>query len=190
MREVIYSAGVSLDGFIAGPGGDIGWTAPDEELHRFHNEQTRELALQLLGRRLYETMLVWETMGPEAGAVMAEFADLWRGLDRIVFSHSLSSVEGDARLSSGDVVDTVRSLKSGPGGPIAVGGATLAAPLIAAGLIDDYRMFVYPVVLGAGTPYFPSLSSPQALRLEQTRVFGSRVVYLRYRSAGGPSLTG
>jgi len=102
MRKLIYSMGTSLDGFIAGPGGDIDWTAPDEELHRFHNEQTRELGVHLLGRRLYETMVYWETADrdPAASEVTVDFARIWQALPKIVFSTSLQTVEGNSRLAT------------------------------------------------------------------------------------------
>ena len=101
MRKLIYSMGVSLDGFIAAPDGDIGWSAPDEELHRFHNEQTREIAAHLCGRRLYETMLVWETTDEaQFGPVELEFARIWKAIPKVVFSTTLDKVEGNARLAS------------------------------------------------------------------------------------------
>lgn len=191
MRTVIYSMGVSLDGHIAGPDGDpLG--GPDAELHRFHNEQTRELGLHLLGRRLYEVMVFWETAeerNPEAAASLSdldvaqlEFARIWKQLPKLVFSKSLDAVEGNARLSRADPVQTVRALKEEDGGPIAVGGADLAATLTAHGLIDEYRLFVYPVALGGGRPFFADQARLD-LELLETRTFGSRVVYLRYRRA-------
>jgi dihydrofolate reductase len=184
-RSVIYSIGVSLDGFIAGPDGDIGWSAPDEELHRFHNRQTRELGAHLCGRRLYEMMVYWETADadPAAGEVEVEFARLWQALPKIVFSTTLESVEGNARLVRDGIAQEVAALKEQPGGDLAVGGAGLAASCMELDLIDEYRMFVSPVVLGGGTPYFPAAQRRMDLELLETRTFGSRVVYLRYRRA-------
>jgi dihydrofolate reductase len=184
MRPVIYSMGVSLDGFIAGPDGEIDWSAPDEELHRFHNEQTRELGAELCGRRLYEEMLYWETAdatNPSAGEPELEFARIWRDLPKIVFSTTLAEVEGNARLASGGVAEEVARLKEEPGKDLAVGGAGLASACIELGLVDEYRLFVSPVVLGGGTPYFPALDARINLELVETRTFGSRVVYVRYR---------
>jgi dihydrofolate reductase len=183
MRKVIYSMGVSLDGFIAGPNGEIDWSAPDEELHRFHNEQIRELGAHLLGRRLYEEMLYWETADedPSAADFELEFARIWKALPKIVFSNSLESVEGNARLATDSVAEEVARLKEEPGKDVSVGGAGLAATLIKLDLIDEYGLFVNPVVLGGGTPYFPPLDQRINLELEETRAFGSRVVYLRYR---------
>jgi dihydrofolate reductase len=184
MRKLIYAMGVSLDGFTAGPSGEIDWTAPDPELHRFHNEQARELGLHLLGRRLYEEMLLWETREEEPSVPEheLEFARIWRATPKVVFSRTLESVEGNASLAEGDPVEVVAELKRQPGKELAVGGAGLASTLIGAGLVDEYRQFVSPVVLGAGTPFFPPLDERIELELVETRTFGSRVVYLRHRA--------
>jgi dihydrofolate reductase len=185
LRAVIYSMGVSLDGFIAGPGGDIGWSEPDEELHRFHNEQMRETGAHFCGRRLYEVMTYWETAheNPSAAEHELEFARLWQALPKIVFSTTLPSVVGNARLVRHGVVEEVAKLRGQPGGDLAVGGAGLAAAFIELGLVDEFRLFVSPVVLGGGTPFFPALEVPFNLELVETRTFASRVVYLRYRRA-------
>jgi len=183
MRHVIYSMGVSLDGFVAGPGGEIDWSAPDEELHRFHNEQTRELGVHICGRRLYEAMLYWETadQNPSATEFELEFARIWQALPKVVFSRTLETVEGNARLATGDAAGEVARLKEQPGGDLAVGGAGLAATFTQLGLIDEYRLFVSPVVLGGGTRFFAPLHDRIELELVETRTFGSRVVYMRYR---------
>jgi dihydrofolate reductase len=183
MRKVIYSMGVSLDGFIAGPDGEIDWSAPDEELHRFHNQQTREMGAHLCGRRLYETMVYWETaeQNPSATDYELEFARIWKNMPKIVFSKTLEKVEGNARLVRDSVAEEVAKLKEGPGKDLAVGGAGLASTCIKLGLIDEYRLFVSPVVLGGGTPYFPALDERINLELVETQTFGSRVVYVRYR---------
>jgi dihydrofolate reductase len=182
MRKVIYSMGVSLDGFIAGPGGEIDWSAPDEELHRFHNEQTREMGAHLLGRRLYEEMAYWETADdPSARDYELEFARIWKDTPKIVFSKTLEKVEGNARLVRGSVAEEVARLKEQPGNDLSVGGAGLASTFTKLDLIDEYRPFVSPVVLGGGTPYFPALDERINLELVETQTFGSRVVYLRYR---------
>ena len=185
MRKLIYSMTVSLDGFIAGPGGDIGWSAPDEELHRFHNDQVRELGAHLLGRRLYETMVYWETadQDPSASEVTLDFARIWQALPKVVFSRTLDRVEGKTRLAAGDVAEEVVRLKAEPGGDLAVGGAGLASELIERNLIDDYRLFVSPVVLGGGTPYFPAVERRIELGLLETRTFGGGVEYLHYARA-------
>jgi len=183
MRKLIYSMGVSLDGFIAGPGGTIDWSAPDEELHRFHNKQTLELGAHLCGRRLYEVMVYWETADeqPSVAEHELEFARIWKQLPKIVFSTTLTRVEGNATLASGSVADVVAKLKEQPGQDLAVGGAGLASACMTLDLIDEYRLFVSPVVLGGGTPFFPALDERVDLELVETRTFGSRVVYLRYR---------
>jgi dihydrofolate reductase len=185
MRKLIYSMSVSLDGFIAGPGGEIDWSAPDEELHRFHNERVREIGIQLLGRRLYEEMTFWETADENLSAPEheLEFARIWKDLPKIVFSKTLEKVEGNARLVREGVAEEVARLKEQPGKDLAVGGAGLASTCMKLGLIDEYQPFVSPVVLGGGTPYFPALDARINLELVETRTFGSRVVYLRYRRA-------
>jgi len=185
MRKLIYSMTVSLDGFIAGRDGEIDWSAPDEELHRFHNRQTRELGAHLCGRRLYETMLYWETAeeNPSAAEHLVEFERIWKALPKIVFSRTLEKVEGNARLLRDNVASEVAKLKQQPGKDLAVGGAGLAATCIRLGLIDEYRLFVSPVVLGGGTPYFPALDDRINLELVETQTFGSRVVYVRYRAS-------
>ena len=184
MRKVIYSMGVSLDGFIAGPGGEIDWGAPDEERHRFHNRQTREMGAHLCGRGLYEEMAYWETAeeNPSLAEYELEFARIWKDMPKIVFSKTLEKVEGNARLVRDGVADEVARLKEQPGKDVAVGGAGLASSVMKLGLIDEYRLFVSPVVLGGGTPYFPALDERINLELVETQTFSSRVVYLRYRS--------
>jgi dihydrofolate reductase len=183
MRKLIYSMSVSLDGFIAGRGGEIDWSAPDEELHRFHNQRVRELGAHLCGRRLYEVMTYWETAeeNPSAAEHELEFARIWKNLPKIVFSTTLECVEGNARLVRDGVAEEVATLKEQPGEDLAVGGAGLASTLIKLGLIDEYRLFVSPVVLGSGTPYFPAVDERINLELVETRTFASRVVYARYR---------
>jgi dihydrofolate reductase len=191
MAKLIYSMTASLDGFIAGPDGEIDWSAPDEELHRFHNQRVRETGAQLCGRRLYETMTYWETAeeNPSISDYELEFARIWKALPKIVFSRTLEKVEGNARLVRDGVADEVAALKGRSDKDVAVGGAGLASTCIELGLVDEYRLFVSPVVLGGGTPYFPPLDQSLHLELVETRTFGSRVVYLRYQRAeeGAPA---
>jgi dihydrofolate reductase len=184
MRKLVYSMGVSLDGFIAGPDGSIAWSAPDEELHRFHNQQAREVGTQLYGRRLYEAMTPWETVGDAsaAGEPELEFARIWRDTPKVVFSRTLERVEGNATLVREDASEVVARLKEEPGQDLAVGGAGLASTFVRLGLIDEYRLFLNPVVVGGGTPFLPTLEQRIDLELLETRTFGSRVVYLRYRA--------
>src|SRR5919106_761332 len=172
---------VSADGYIVGPDGKFDWAMPDEELHRFHNEQTRALAGHLLGRRLYETMVYWETADKDPAAVVREFAMIWQALPKVVFSTTLESVEGNARLARDSVPEEVRRLKEQVDGDLGVGGAELAAQCIELDLVDEYNLFVYPVIVGGGKAYFPSTDTSLELELIETRTFGSRVVYLRYR---------
>jgi dihydrofolate reductase len=183
MRKLIYSMGVSLDGFIAGPDGEIDWSAPDEVLHRFHNQQARETGAHLYGRRLYEVMTYWETVDeqPSVPEHELEFARIWRDTPKIVFSKTLENVEGNATLVRDGAPEVVARLKEEPGKDLAVGGAGLASTFVKLGLVDEYRLFVSPVVLGGGTPYFPALDERINLELVETRRFGSRVVYVRYR---------
>ncbi|GAB4098750.1 dihydrofolate reductase family protein [Sinomonas halotolerans] len=186
MRTVTYSMGVSLDGYIVGPDGSFDWTAPDEEVFRFWIDGIRRVDVHLLGRRLYETMLYWETAGedPAVSDADREWIALWNPLPKIVFSRTLSGVQGSARLATGGVAEEIQRLRAEPGdGEIAIGGATLAAEAAALGLIDEYRPMVYPVLVGGGIPFFPRHGQKVDLDLVETRVFPSKVVFLRYRVA-------
>jgi dihydrofolate reductase len=179
MRKLIYSMNVSLDGYIAGPDGAIDWTVPDEELFLFHTQRIQETGVHLCGRRLYEAMVYWETA--EDSPLVADhvrFAQIWKALPKVVFSTTLESVVGNARLTRGGVREEVSRLKEQPGKDIGVGGAGLAAACME--LIDEWRLFVSPVLLGGGTPYFRTLDEGINLELVETKTFGSRVVYLRY----------
>ena len=184
MRRVTYSMGVSLDGYIVGPDGNFGWTAPDEEVFRFVTDEIQEVGVQLLGRRLYETMLYWETadQDPSLDDSMLEWAAIWKPLSKVVFSTTLSAVQGTARLAAGGLAAEIERLQAEPGdGDIAIGGATLAAEAAALGLIDEYRPRVYPVLVGGGIPFFPQSQRQVDLELVEARTFGSGVVYLRHR---------
>jgi dihydrofolate reductase len=185
VRRLIYSMTVSLDGFIAGPDGEIDWSPPDEELFRFHTRRTAELGAHLCGRRLYEAMTVWETEEAtrDQPEYMLEFGPVWRSLPKIVFSTTLQEVGPNATLFSSGLAEEVLRLKQEPGKDLGVGGAGLAAGLIECGLIDEFRLFVSPLLLGGGTPYFPALGGRVGLELLETRTFGSRVVYQRYALA-------
>jgi dihydrofolate reductase len=182
MRKLIYSMTTSLDGFIAGPDGELDWSVPDEELFRFHTERVSKLGVQLCGRRLYETMLVWETFDQRESAteLELEFARIWKALPKIVFSRTLRSVEGNARLAREGLVEEVSRLKAQPGKDLAVGGAGLASGLARLGLIDEYQIFVSPVALGVGKPFLENVQEQIDLELLETRTFASRVVYIRY----------
>jgi len=186
MRSVTYSMGISLDGYIVGPDGRFDWTMPDPEVFRFWIDEIRDVGAHLMGRRLYETMLYWETADqePSLDAAELEWAALWRPLPKVVFSTTLSAVEGNARLATGDLAGEIQRLRAEPGqGEIAIGGATLAAEAAALDLIDEYRAMVHPVLVGGGIPYFPRAERRVDLELVETRTFRSSVVYLRYRVA-------
>ncbi|MFC4035688.1 dihydrofolate reductase family protein [Streptomyces polygonati] len=187
MRGVTCSMSVSLDGYIVGPDGDFDWSAPDEEVFRFVTDQFQEVGVHLLGRRLYETMLYWETadQDPSLDDSLLAWAALWKPLPKVVFSTTLSAVRGHARLASGGLAEEIERLRAEPGGAgdIAIGGATLAAEAAASGLIDEYRARVYPVLVGGGIPFFPRRERRVDLELVETRTFRSGVVYLRHRVA-------
>ena len=185
MRSVTYSMSVSLDGYIVGPDGNFDWTMPDE-VFRFWIDEIREVGVHLMGRRLYETMLYWETADQDRSLDDSEleWAALWKPLPKVVFSTTLSAVQGNARLASDGLAEEIERLRAEPGETeIAIGGATLAAEAGALGLIDEYRPMVYPVLVGGGIPFFPQRERRVDLELVETRTFSSRVVYFRYRVA-------
>jgi dihydrofolate reductase len=187
MRSLTYSMGISLDGYIVGPDGDIiPAPPPDEEMWQLVMDEIRGVGVHLMGRRLYETMLYWETADQTQSLDDAEveWTKLWNPLPKVVFSTTLSAVQGNARLASGGLAEEVERLRAEPGeGDIAIGGATLAAEAAALGLIDEYRARVYPMLVGGGIPYFPQSERRVDLELVETRTLGSTVVYLRYRVA-------
>jgi dihydrofolate reductase len=179
---LIYSMSASVDGFITDRDGGIGWGAPSDELFRFHTEQVGELGACVLGRRLYETMLVWETdpaMRHDEDSIA--FADIWTALPKVVFSRTLDGVQGNARLATGALEDEIATVLESAGGDVEIGGATLASQALELGLVDEVRLFRYPIVLGGGTPYFPPVAEPIPLELVETRTFPPRVVFERYR---------
>jgi dihydrofolate reductase len=168
------------------PRGRFEWTAPGEELFRFHTALVSELGGCLLGRRLYETMLVWETdPSMREDELGAEFADVWCAIPKVVFSRSLDSVQGNARLAEATLAEEVAAALDATDKDVAIGGAGLAAQAIELGLVDELRMFRYPVVVGGGTPFLPPVTDDIALDLIETRTFRSRVIYERYRRAPG-----
>jgi dihydrofolate reductase len=186
MRRVTYSMNVSLDGYIVGPDGDFDWTPPDEEVFRSWIDEIRQVGVYLLGRRLYETMLYWETadQDPSLDDSRLEWAAIWKALPKVVFSTTLSAVQGNARVASGGLEEEIERLRAEPAEDnIAIGGATLAAEAAGLSLIDEYRCRVYPVLVGGGIPFFPQRERRVDLELVETRTFSSLVVYLRYRVA-------
>jgi dihydrofolate reductase len=184
MRSVTYSMSASLDGYIVGPDGEFDWSVPDEKVFRFVTDRAREVGVHLLGRRLYETMLYWETadQNPSLDYSTLEWAAMWKSLPKVVFSTTLTTVQGNARLASGGLAEEIERLQAEPeAGDIAIGGATLAAQAAALGLIDEYRVRVHPVLVGGGIPFFPQRERRVDLELVETRTLSSKVVYLRYR---------
>ena len=178
---LIYSMSVSVDGFIADREGAFGWSAASDELFRFHTALVSELGGCLLGRRLYETMLVWETdPSLRDNELRAAFADVWCALPKVVFSRTLDSVQGNARLAEASLAEEIAAALDATDKDVEVGGAGLAAQAIELGLVDELRMFRNPVVVGGGTPFFPPVTEDVPLDLVETRTFGSRVIYERY----------
>jgi dihydrofolate reductase len=184
MRPVTYSMSASLDGYIVGPDGGFNWSAPDPEVFRFWIDEIRGVGVHLMGRRLYETMRYWETADQDRSldAAELEWTALWKPLPKVVFSRTLSAVEGNARLATTSLAEEIERLRAEPAaGEIAIGGATLAAEAAALDLIDEYRVMVYPVLVGGGIPYFARDERRVDLELVEARTFGSRIVYHHYR---------
>lgn len=190
MRDVIYSMSMSLDGCIVGPDGGFDWSVPDEKVFRDAIDEIREIGVHLLGRRLYETMLYWETadQDPSLDDSEREWTALWKPLAKVVFSTTLSGVQGsNTRLASAGLAEEIARLRAEPGdGDIAIGGATLAAEAAALDLIDEYRVRVYPVLVGGGIPFFPMAERRVDLELLETRTVGG-VVCSRYRVVREPA---
>jgi len=178
--------GISVDGFIADREGAFDWGVPSDELFRFHLARVRGLGGHLLGRRLYEMMLGWETdPSPRDDELGAEFANVWRALPKVVFSRTLDGARGNARLAEASLAEEVAAALDATDKDVEIGGAGLAAQAIELGLVDELRMFRYPVVVGGGTPFLPPVTKEVALDLIETRTFDSRVIYERYRRVGG-----
>jgi dihydrofolate reductase len=183
MGKLIYSLNVSLDGYVETPDHSLEWAIVDEELHSWFNDQARGLDASLYGRRMYELMAAyWPTAGSDPSATDPErdFSRIWLDMPKIVFSSTLESVDWNGRLVRGDVGEELERVRREFDGDLDVGGATLAASFIRRGLIDEYRLVVHPVVVGAGTPFFPTLETPLRLRLTDSRRFASGVQYLGY----------
>ncbi|MEU8452874.1 dihydrofolate reductase family protein [Streptomyces griseoaurantiacus] len=184
MRKVTCSMSVSLDGYIVGPDGRFDWSVPDAEVFRLATDEVRGLHAHLLGRRLYETMVYWEDADekPELDDQEREFAAIWNALPKVVFSTTLTEVRGNSRLATGGLAAEIERLRAEPGeGDLALGGAALAAEAAALDLIDEYRIRVYPVLVGGGTPFFPREERRVNLELIEHRTFDSGVTYLRHR---------
>jgi dihydrofolate reductase len=181
---LIYSMGVSVDGFISDRVGAFGWGAPSDELFAFHLDRVRGLGCYLCGRRLYETMLVWETdPSPRDDELGAAFAGVWRALPKVVFTRTLDSVQGNARLAEASVAEEVAAALEATDKDVEIGGAGLAAAAIELGLVDELRPFRYPIIVGGGKPFLPPVTEQVPLELIETRTFDSRVIYERYGRA-------
>jgi dihydrofolate reductase len=182
MARLIYTAICSLDGYVNDESGSFDWSAPDDEVHAFVNDLEREIGTYLYGRRLYEVMVAWQTM-PTAGApaAVAEYADIWRAADKVVYSRSLGEVSSArTRIERDFDAEVVRQWKAGAPRDLSVGGPELAGAALRAGLVDECHLFLNPVVVGGGTPVMPGhLRVP--LTLLDERRFGSGVVHLHYR---------
>ena len=184
MRNLIYSMNVSLDGFVEDVKHNIDWITIDEELHQYFNDQEAEVDTFIYGRRMYEIMSAyWPTADedPSIPGYMLEYARIWRQKPKIVFSSTLEKVAWNSRLVKKDIVAEVARLKAQPGNTLSVGGAHIAADLVKHNLIDEYQLLVQPIMLGAGTPFFPAGDVSLTLRLMETRRFESGVVLLRYQ---------
>jgi len=183
-HRLVYSMSVSVDGFISDRDGGFEWGAPSDELFGFHLALVSELGGYLLGRNLYEAMLVWETdPSIRSDDLRDAFADVWCALPKVVFSRTLESVQGNARLAEAPLADEVAAALDATDKDVSIGGAALGAAAFELGLVDELRMFRHPVVVGGGTPFLPPVADTVALDLVETATFGSRVILERYRRA-------
>jgi dihydrofolate reductase len=183
MGKLVYCMNVSLDGYVETPDRSLDWTSVDEELHTWFADRIREEDALLYGRRLYELMTAyWPTAesDPAATDYMLDFARVWNPKPKVVFSTTLDRVDFNSRLARGDVVEQFALIRREFSGDLEVAGPNLAAQFIRAGLVDEYRLVVHPVILGAGTPFFPRLETPIRLRLVDSRTFASGAKYLAY----------
>lgn len=182
MAKLHYSGNISLDGYLTDASGNFDWSQPTAEEHQFINDLLRPVGTYLFGRRMYDTMVVWETMPlDDEPDVIVDFAGIWQNADKVVYSTTLPDVaSARTRLEREFDADAVRELKSSEDRDIAVGGAHLAAQAIRAGLVDEFHLFVAPIIVGGGTPFLPS-GVRLPLELLEERRFASGVVYSRYR---------
>lgn len=183
MRKVTYEMSASLDGYVVGPDGTFDWGAPTEEEFTFFLDRLADVGVHVLGRRLHETMLYWETAERSSMSELEQtWADRWNRLSKLVFSTTLDAVHGSASLAADDLATEIARLREAPdAGDIAIGGATLAAEAARLGLIDEYRVRLCPVLIGGGLPYFVHDDRRADLELLETRRFESGSVFLRYR---------
>ena len=185
MRKLTFAMNLSLDGYTAAPGDDLGWSVPSDELFQWWSDRVGATGLALYGRKLWEGMSShWPTADEQPGATPAviEFAGRWRDMPKVVFSSTTGPVDWNTRLVTGDAVAEITRLKGGDGGPMTIGGATLAGAAMRAGLIDEYALATYPVLVGGGTPFFTALDGWVNLNLLETRTFPGGVVLSRYQT--------
>ncbi|WP_193069868.1 dihydrofolate reductase family protein [Brevibacterium aurantiacum] len=185
MRKLTSAMNVSLDGYVAAPGDDLGWTTPNDEVFQWWSDRVGATALALYGRRLWEAMSShWPTAAQQPGVTPAEheYARRWLDMPKVVFSSTISAVDWNARLFSGDAVAEITRLKSDDGGPMDIVGATLASSAMRAGLIDEYILVTYPVLIGGGTPFFAALDNWVHLNLVETQSFPGGVNLMRYET--------
>jgi dihydrofolate reductase len=183
MARLIYSGIMSLDGYVADEAGNFDWSAPDEEVHTYLNDLERPIGTFLLGRRMYEVLVPWETMHtlPDQPPFMLDFAGIWQAADKIVYSTTLATVStARTQIERAFDPDAVRQLKETAPRDISVGGSELAAQAIKAGLVDELHMYVTPVVVGGGTSFMPDEVRLELELLDERR-FGNGVVHMRYR---------
>lgn len=183
MRDVTYSMGMTLDGFVMGPDGSFDWGDPDDDVFQISMDEILGVGVHFLGRRLYEAMLYWDDVDPATlSEAEQEWTRRWQALPKVVFSRTLTEVRGaNMSLATGTVAEEVTRWRAQPGdGEIAIGGADLAASVAAEGLIDEYRVRVFPVLVGGGTPFFARDGRRLDLELVESRTFGD-VLYLRHR---------
>jgi dihydrofolate reductase len=186
MVKLIYSPIVSLDGYVEDEQGKFDWAAPDDEVHAFVNELERPIGTYLYGRRMYETMVFWETVsgGADQPAVIRDFAEIWRAAEKIVFSRTLQTVaSARTHIERTFDPDAVRRLKEAAGADITIGGAELAGQAFAAGLLDELHLFLGPIIVGGGKRALPD-DIRVALALLDERRFRNGVVHLHYRIGG------
>jgi dihydrofolate reductase len=184
MAKLIYSAITSLDGYVADENGNFDWAAPDEEVHRFVNDLERPIGTYLYGRRIYETMVYWETAHtlPDQPPFIQDFAGIWQAADKIVYSKTLDTPSSArTRIERDFDPDAVRRMKASAGRDITVGGSDLAAQAIKAGLVDEYHLFLTPIIVGGGKQSLPD-NVRLELELLDERRFGNGVVHLHYRT--------
>ncbi len=183
MGKIIYAANISLDGYIEDASGSFDWSVPDEELHQFFNDLMRGIRTHLLGRRMYETMAVWETEPSlaEESPVMADFAAVWQDADKIVYSTTLTEpITKRTRITRAFDADEVRALKKASSADLLVSGPELAAHALRSDLVDEIHMVITPVVVGAGKPAFPT-DLRLDLELFEQRRFGNGSIHVAYR---------